>query len=78
MVLIQIIKVEEFKFHNSKVDSIFLAKARSNNKHHLYQNKCQINIYNNKQIYLTIILIYYNKHPEHHNKQNNNHKLIYL
>ena len=71
MVLIQIIKVEEFKFHNSKVDS-------SNNKHHLYQNKCQINIYNNNKIYLTIILIYYNKHPEHHNKQNNNHKLIYL
>ena len=77
MVLIQIIKVEEFKFHNSKVDSIFLAKARSNNKHRLYQNKYQNNTYNNNKIY-SIILIYYNKHPEHHNKQSNNHKLIYL
>ena len=69
MGLIQIIKEVEFKYHS---------EANSNNKHHLYQNKYQINIYNNKQIYLTIILIYYNKHPEHHNKQNNNHKLIYL
>ena len=71
MDLTQIIKEVEFKYHNNKVD-------KSNNKHRLYQNKYQINIYNNKQIYLTIILILYNKHPEHHNKQSNNHKLIYL